>query len=133
MRKRREVKGEYEVGYGKPPEATRFKPGQSGNPRGRPKKELDIRALLQALTQQEVSVTLNGRKVKISSLEAMLHNNYNKALKADPRAFDRFLKLLERHGIAMPKEEIEVAPLDENDEDIIEAFLRKQGPERDAA
>ena len=133
MRKRREAKGEYEVGYGKPPEATRFKPGQSGNPRGRPKKELDIRALLQALTQQEVSVTLNGRKVKISSLEAMLHNNYNKALKADPRAFDRFLKLLERHGIAMPKEEIEVAPLDENDEDIIEAFLRKQGPERDAA
>jgi Family of unknown function (DUF5681) len=27
----------YEVGYGKPPKATRFKPGQSGNPGGRPK------------------------------------------------------------------------------------------------
>ena len=27
----------YEVGNGKPPEHSRFKPGQSGNPRGRPK------------------------------------------------------------------------------------------------
>ncbi len=28
---------DYEVGYGKPPAATRFKPGRSGNPRGRPR------------------------------------------------------------------------------------------------
>lgn len=27
----------YAVGHGKPPESTRFKPGQSGNPKGRPK------------------------------------------------------------------------------------------------
>lgn len=27
----------YEVGYGKPPLASRFKPGRSGNPRGRPR------------------------------------------------------------------------------------------------
>ena len=30
-------KRDYEIGYGKPPKQTRFKPGQSGNPRGRPK------------------------------------------------------------------------------------------------
>jgi hypothetical protein len=29
--------GDYEVGYAKPPVKTRFAPGQSGNPRGRPK------------------------------------------------------------------------------------------------
>ncbi len=29
--------GGYDVGYRKPPKHTRFKPGQSGNPRGRPK------------------------------------------------------------------------------------------------
>ena len=28
---------EYEVGYGKPPAHSRFRPGQSGNPRGRPR------------------------------------------------------------------------------------------------
>ena len=125
--------GDYEVGYGKPPVESRFKKGRSGNPRGRPKKELDMRALLQELAQQEVSVTLNGRKVRISSLKAMLHNNYTKALRADPRAFDRFLKLLERHGIAMPKEQVEAAPLDADDDAILEAFLRRQRPMDDAA
>jgi len=28
---------DYEVGYARPPEATRFRPGRSGNPKGRPK------------------------------------------------------------------------------------------------
>jgi hypothetical protein len=27
----------YGVGYGKPPKASQFSPGQSGNPKGRPK------------------------------------------------------------------------------------------------
>ena len=31
------VKTNYEVGYGKPPEASKFKKGKSGNPKGRPK------------------------------------------------------------------------------------------------
>ena len=28
---------DYEVGYKKPPKSTQFQPGQSGNPKGRPK------------------------------------------------------------------------------------------------
>ncbi len=34
------MKKDYEVGFGKPPLATQFKKGKSGNPRGRPKKKL---------------------------------------------------------------------------------------------
>lgn len=33
------VRSDYDVGYAKPPVKNRFKPGQSGNPRGRPKKQ----------------------------------------------------------------------------------------------
>lgn len=29
----------YEIGYGKPPKASQFKPGVSGNPKGRPKRQ----------------------------------------------------------------------------------------------
>ncbi|MCQ0970159.1 DUF5681 domain-containing protein [Paracoccus sp. TK19116] len=36
----------YEVGYAKPPEATRFRKGQSGNPRGRPKGSKNNRPAL---------------------------------------------------------------------------------------
>lgn len=29
-----------DVGYGKPPKRTQFKPGQSGNPKGRPRASI---------------------------------------------------------------------------------------------
>jgi hypothetical protein len=40
----RDNEGDYEVGYGKPPRDTRFKRGQSGNPRGRPSARLAVAA-----------------------------------------------------------------------------------------
>jgi Family of unknown function (DUF5681) len=45
-------KNDYEVGYKRPPIATRFKKGQSGNPSGKPKKisqELDPGKILQSI------------------------------------------------------------------------------------
>lgn len=36
---RKKKKEDYQVGYRKPPTATRFKKGKSGNPSGRRKKE----------------------------------------------------------------------------------------------
>ena len=41
----------YRVGYGRPPLASRFKPNQSGNPKGRPRRPLSLRAVVdQVLT-----------------------------------------------------------------------------------
>ena len=39
-------KDNYDVGYKKPPKNTQFKPGQSGNPKGRPKKPTNIHEAL---------------------------------------------------------------------------------------
>jgi uncharacterized protein YbaP (TraB family) len=50
-----ETKRDYEVGRGKPPVHSRFKKGQSGNPRGRPAKNLA--ALLAAALNETVTVT----------------------------------------------------------------------------
>ena len=59
-------KSKFRVGYGKPPHETRFKPGQSGNPGGRPKK--NAISLVEAFTRElntSVTVTEGGKSRKI--------------------------------------------------------------------
>ena len=46
-------KRDYEVGYGRPPKASQFKKGKSGNPRGRPKKDPSIADVISQDLQSE--------------------------------------------------------------------------------
>jgi hypothetical protein len=57
-----ETEGQYAANYRKPPLHTRFKKGQSGNPRGRPKKNLA--ALLAAALNEKVTATVDGKRKK---------------------------------------------------------------------
>ena len=65
-----EAEGEYKVGRGKPPLHTRFKKGQSGNPRGPRRK--DLPALLVAALEEPVFVTVEGQRRKITKREAVI-------------------------------------------------------------
>ena len=69
------------VGYGLPPRHSRFRPGQSGNPSGRPKRrrsfKRDIAAALDALGRAE------GGKTK---QQAIAENLVNDALAGNPVA-----------------------------------------------
>lgn len=83
---------DYEVGYGKPPKHSRFKPGRSGNPRGPkpriPRAEIesqigkDLRRILRD------TVTVNGEDISI--MEALLKKAVHSALK-DNRANLRYV------------------------------------------
>jgi Family of unknown function (DUF5681) len=88
-----------EVGYGKPPKKHQFQKGQSGNPRGRPKKKrpeaIDITSALNA----PVTATIEGVKRKISSFEASCRQLSKKALAGDVGAAIKFIKLCEENGL----------------------------------
>jgi len=79
-------KNDYDVGYKRPPVATRFNKGQSGNPSGKPKKksqELDPGKILQAIDNEEIIVTIDGRGKRMRKAEIHFRQVFNKAIKGN--------------------------------------------------
>jgi hypothetical protein len=76
---------EYEVGYGRPPKATRFKKGQSGNVTGRKKREKLMCEILADTLNERVVVNDGGTSRSISKKEAWAKQFVNKAALGDPR------------------------------------------------
>ena len=77
---------EYAIGYGKPPIASRFKKGQSGNPKGRPKSAKNRATILKKILEERVVVTDNGRRKRITKQEAVYKQLVNKAASGDARS-----------------------------------------------
>ena len=61
----------YNVGYAKPPNAHQFKPGRSGNPKGRPRGTRNFANDLMTMLKVPVKVSRDGKAKKISTQEAM--------------------------------------------------------------
>jgi hypothetical protein len=91
------TKPAYAVGYGRPPKATRFKKGESGNPKGRPKGSRPVGAILQEILEQRIAVTENGRTRRIPALEVMLRCLANDAMRNDVAALKTILTLVDRY------------------------------------
>ena len=73
----------YEVGYGKPPKASQFKKGQSGNPKGRPKGARNFSTDVKEVLTKPVSVNEGNAQRTISTQMATLMRLREKALKGE--------------------------------------------------
>lgn len=84
---------DHDVGYAKPPTHSQFKPGQSGNPGGRPKGSKSVHKVMQEVCEEVVVVTENGQKKKMTKLEVATASLFGKASKGDVNAIKLFLSL----------------------------------------
>ena len=91
-------KDDYEVGYGKPPQNTRFKKGQSGNPRGRAPGAKNMKTLLTKALNELVVVTDNGGRRMVTKREAIVTQLVNRSAKADFKAIQILLGMLRDIG-----------------------------------
>jgi Family of unknown function (DUF5681) len=72
------------VGKGRPPLSTRWKPGQSGNPKGRPKGAKNMMTYFRQELNRKIAIKEGGRVHKVTSREAIAKTTVNLALKGDP-------------------------------------------------
>lgn len=110
-----------EVGYGRPPPQYQFKPGQSGNLKGRPKGSKNESTILRDLLERKIDSRTNGRVRKISVMEGIHLKMVEKALLGDTKtaAF-----LLNRFA-ALVSGELRPEDLSDDDREVLEAFSQR--------
>jgi hypothetical protein len=85
-----------DVGYGKPPKSTRFKKGQSGNPKGRPKGTKNIASIVGQVCRERVRVKGdNGGTYYMTKIEAIMKQLTNQAARGDMKATRMFFAMLD--------------------------------------
>ena len=114
---------DYEVGFKKPPKHTRFKPGRSGNPRGRPKGHRNFSKVVKDMLKEPVRLTKEGKPKTVSTQVAALLRLREKALKGDSRALDRLLELARTFNDDEITEA--AAKLERTDAEVLEAYQQR--------
>jgi len=82
------------VGPGNPPQHSRFVPGVSGNPKGRPRKERNLLKLINAELDAEIAVSENGASHRLSKREVLAKRLVNNALQGDIRDVTALIRLI---------------------------------------
>lgn len=126
-RKRKQVAkaDDYDVGYCKPPKHAQFKPGHSGNPKGRPKGAQNLRNALREELHDRIAIKESGRTKRLTKQEAMLKVLMEKALKGDLKAIQTLISISIK---LLPPPEPEAAEdyeMSATDYEILDSFLTK--------
>ena len=85
---------EYEVGYKKPPKRTRFKKGQSGNPKGRRKASRNMSTIMLEVMARPVVIKQNGQQRRVAFREAFVHRLAGRALEGNTRDMIALMKAM---------------------------------------
>lgn len=121
-------KGDYEVGFGRPPRHSQFQRGRSGNPKGRPGRRRNLKTDLEAELFETVTLKEGGREVRISKQRAMVKSMVAKAIGGDQRAVAKAFELL-LTLIGAGKDGCDTPSLSEQDDAILAAFLERNKEE----
>ena len=99
---------DYLIGFGRPPKATQFKKGTSGNKKGRPKGAKNFATLFEQEMNQKVVVALgNGERQTITISQAVVKQLHNKAARGDLKAIQTIINIARELGHLIPSESLQ--------------------------
>ena len=73
------------VGYGRPPAETRFKPGVSGNPKGRRKKVPNFSEVTEQVLNETIEMRMGDRLLRMSNRQGLVRSAIRQAYAGKPR------------------------------------------------
>ncbi len=121
LRKDRPKSRDNDVGYGKPPKAHQFKPGQSGNPKGRPKGAKSQKTIFLEVANRKVTLRQDGKTRTITCQEGVIHRVAEKSLQGDIKSATLFLSQLAAIE-STPGKELEMGP---DDKAVLDAYVKQ--------
>jgi hypothetical protein len=121
------AKGTHKVGYGSPPLHTRYPPGQSGNPRGKPSGVLNLKTDLIKELNRFITVRTGDGTVRIKKGKAWITKIVNGALSNDAKATATLVQLILRFDLmGQTQAGGEAPPLTTNDDELLADWLQRQ-------
>ena len=107
------------------PKQTRFRKGQSGNPKGRPKGTLNLATVLERALHEQVLINENGTRVRVTKLEAACKQLVNKAASGDLAAVKLLTALARSAEESAPPQELPGSQPTEADLKVVQNMLRR--------
>jgi uncharacterized protein DUF5681 len=89
------------VGYKRPPTKSQFKRGRSGNPRGRPKRKVDMTDSLHRALDEKIVIKETGKT--LTKLESFVQSVVNRVLQGEAKAIPVLARLLNQAEQFKPK------------------------------
>ena len=113
---------DYVVGKGRPPRGTRWKPGQSGNPKGRPKGVKNMMTYFHEALNRKIDVKIGGKIRTMSAREGIAMNTTNLALKRDVKIIPLVLAIKREVSVVMERKKIQTITDNTSPEEALELF-----------
>jgi hypothetical protein len=116
------------VGYGRPPRQHQFRPGQSGNPKGRPKGSKSAQAILREILTRKIPARLGGKVVRMSICEAIFTKIAEDALKGDPKAAGFLMNRFDMNEPENLQQAIDLGAAERHEiiDSFLQSYLKKQ-------
>jgi hypothetical protein len=109
-----------EVGYGRPPKSSRFKPGQSGNPSGRRRGTPNVRAELEAELNELMPLGGADQQEKVSKIRFLVKSIVTAALTGNLTAAKLIFERLDKSEPPEAKRTAE--RLSSTDQELLKKF-----------
>lgn len=124
MTKRSPHRAKSGVGYRRPPVHSRWRPGQSGNPRGRKKGSRSAASIIRSVLSRKVKVTEGGLIRNVDVLEAVIIRVAQDALRGEPKAAALLIKLAQT--FSSPEDAIDQEALTDEDHKLLKNYLARE-------